>query len=138
MRRVACAGQGAQPRPRADELKAVWHACGQLNEPWPGLFRLLIASGRRRGEMAGMKWEHLDIDKGWWTIPPELARNGRPHALPLAPLMDIIGKRRVAAGEPTAGYVFAHARSRGRAPVWVLRRQGTAREAVGRDRVARA
>lgn len=98
------------------ELRAVWNTCGQLNEPWPGLLRLLIASGRRRGEVAGMKWEHLDIDKVWSTIPPELARNGRPHNLPVAPLMDIIGKRRAAAGEPTASYVFAHTRSRGRAP----------------------
>jgi integrase len=69
------------------ELKAVWRTCGQLNEPWPGLFRLLIANGRRRGEVTGMKWDHLDIDRGWWTIPPELARNGRPHTLPLAPLI---------------------------------------------------
>ena len=32
-----------------------------------------------------MRWQDIDFDKGWWTIPAELNKSGRTHRVPLAP-----------------------------------------------------
>ncbi|MEO7192067.1 MAG: hypothetical protein ABI051_13520 [Vicinamibacterales bacterium] len=30
-----------------------------------------------------MRWQDLDLKAGWWTIPREHSKNGRPHRVPL-------------------------------------------------------
>jgi integrase len=32
-----------------------------------------------------MRWRDVDLDTGWWTIPGEVAKNGRAHRVPLVP-----------------------------------------------------
>ena len=42
-----------------------------------------------------MRWEHLDLAGGWWTIPGELAKNGRSHRVPLSrPVLAILDEAR--------------------------------------------
>ena len=42
---------------------------------------------QRRGELAGMKTEELDLEAGLWLIPTERTKGGRkPHLVPLPPL----------------------------------------------------
>jgi integrase len=43
--------------------------------------RLLIA--QRGGEVVKMRWQDVDLETGWWTIPGECAKNGRAHRVPL-------------------------------------------------------
>lgn len=43
--------------------------------------RLLTA--QRGGEVARMRWVDLDMGTGWWTIPGQHTKNGRPHRVPL-------------------------------------------------------
>jgi integrase len=43
--------------------------------------RLLTA--QRGGEVVGMRWGDVDLVQGWWTIPAERSKNGRPHRVPL-------------------------------------------------------
>jgi integrase len=31
-----------------------------------------------------MRWEDIDFGASWWTIPPEMAKNGRPHRVSLS------------------------------------------------------
>jgi integrase len=70
-----------------DELVAVWKATGRVaDRQYAAIVRLLIALGQRRGEVGGMRWSELDLDGGRWVIPPERAKNGRRHELPLPPL----------------------------------------------------
>jgi integrase len=47
--------------------------------------RMLLLTGARRGEVLGMKWEHLDLDAGVWTKPALSVKQRRGHRVPLAP-----------------------------------------------------
>jgi integrase len=84
--------QDAEPRSRVlsdEELAAIWHASG--NDAYGRVIKLLILTGARRGEIGGMRWSELDLDRAIWTIPPQRTKNKKPHALPLmASTLDII------------------------------------------------
>ncbi len=67
------------------ELAALWHAAGTLGHPWAPILRLLILTGQRRGEVAGMRWGELDLEAGLWSLPGARTKNHRPHTLPLPP-----------------------------------------------------
>ena len=87
---------GAVPRPSREaarervltdtELAALWNAAAALGEPWPGIVRLLLLTGQRRGEVAGMRWDELDLEAGLWALPGNRTKNGRPHTVPLPAL----------------------------------------------------
>ena len=65
------------------ELGALYIAAGTAPEPWGVLVRLLILTGQRRGEVAGMRWDELDLTAGTWSLPGERTKNSRPHTVPL-------------------------------------------------------
>lgn len=67
------------------ELLAVWNAAADLPAPFDAFMRLLILTGQRRGEVAGMMWNEMDRDSATWTIPKGRAKNDRAHIVPLAP-----------------------------------------------------
>ena len=69
-----------------EEVKRLWSAWNSLDWPFGPLFKLLLITGQRRSEVAGMKWSDIDFDKNIWTIPRELAKNDRTHDVPLSPL----------------------------------------------------
>ena len=55
------------------ELRAVWQAAGKIGGTFGALVRLLILTGQRRDEVAGMRWSEIDLE-------------GRrcPHEIPLS------------------------------------------------------
>ena len=74
-----------------DEIRALWAACGKgepdgggIGEPFGSFVKLLLLTGQRRSEVAGMRWSELDLDKRLWMIPAERSKNKRAHAVPLA------------------------------------------------------
>jgi integrase len=67
------------------EIGDLWEASASLGDPWGGMFRALLLTGQRRGEIAGMLWDELDLASGLWSMPGERTKNGRPHAVPLVP-----------------------------------------------------
>lgn len=67
------------------ELAAVWNAAGDMAYPFGPFFRLLILTGQRRNEVAGMRWREIDLDKGEWIIPADRAKNGKAHLVHLSP-----------------------------------------------------
>lgn len=84
------------------EIKALWQAtdpttrtaernrAGRLKPhpsmyPWGAYFRLLLLTGQRRGEVAGMKWAAIDLDKATWTLEPDETKAARAQIVPLAP-----------------------------------------------------
>jgi integrase len=67
------------------ELALVWRACEAIDFPFGPMTKLLILTGARRGEVAGMRWSEIDINKAIWTIPSERSKNHRAHAVPLSP-----------------------------------------------------
>jgi integrase len=66
------------------ELRAVWQAVGQM-EAYGVLVRLLILTGQRRGEIAGLTWSEVDLDKQLISLPRERVKNDRAHEIPLSP-----------------------------------------------------
>ena len=45
-----------------DQLRSLWQAAGELSTPWSDYFRMLMLTGQRRSEVAGMSWGELDLD----------------------------------------------------------------------------
>ena len=46
--------------------------------------RMLLLTGQRCGEVLGMRWDEVDLQAGWWTIPAAKAKNGLPHRVPVS------------------------------------------------------
>ena len=74
------------------ELRAFWQATGELAEPWGPFFRVLALTGQRLGEVAGMRWADIDLDRALWTLPARANKSGRLHEVPLSgPAASILG-----------------------------------------------
>jgi integrase len=66
------------------ELALIWRASSAIGFPFGAMTRLLILTGQRRGEVAGMCYSELDMDKAVWTLPGARTKNHRLHAVPLS------------------------------------------------------
>jgi integrase len=66
------------------ELLLVWQAAEMLGGPGGLLIKLLMLTGQRRSEVAGMTWDELDLEQGTWTLPGPRVKNGKTHIVPLA------------------------------------------------------
>jgi integrase len=74
-----------KPRERAlkdNELRTVWQALGDGH--YGTIVKLLILTGQRRDEIAGLRWSEIDFDRGIISLPGARTKNGRPHELPMA------------------------------------------------------
>jgi integrase len=66
------------------ELKAIWK--GVEDNEYGKVIKLLILTGCRREEIGGMRWSEF-ADDGTWALPATRSKNGKPHTLPVTPLM---------------------------------------------------
>jgi integrase len=74
-----------------DEIGDIWRAAGEMAAPYGSLIRLLILTGQRRGEVAGMTWGELSEDLATWTLPGSRTKNGIAHVVPLSgPARDLL------------------------------------------------
>jgi integrase len=86
------------PKPRHrtlsdDEIRWFWKACASVNEPFGAIFKLLLLTGARLNEVAGMNRDEIDADSRMWRLPGSRTKNGKPHIVALSPLArDLIGK----------------------------------------------
>ena len=69
-----------------EELAIVWQASHALRPVHRVFYRLLILTGQRREEVAGLQWSELDRSAALWTLPAERAKNGKLHLVPLSPM----------------------------------------------------
>jgi integrase len=46
---------------------------------------LCILTAARSGEILGMRWSEIDLDKRIWTLPADRMKAGREHRVPLSP-----------------------------------------------------
>ncbi len=68
------------------ELRLIWAAFDAETGLFGPLFQLLLLTGQRRNEVAGMRWEELrelDTDQAIWEIPGQRTKNRRTHLVPL-------------------------------------------------------
>jgi integrase len=93
------------------EIISFWRACDQLGEPFGQALKLLLLTGCRLNEVAGMRRDELSEDGAIWTIPGERTKNHLRHIVPLPPMArDLIKSVKPIAG----GYVFT---TTGKVPV---------------------
>ena len=57
-----------------------------MSYPFGPFVHLLILTAQRRDEVAGMRWDELDLEAAMWTIPKERAKNVKAHQVPLPPM----------------------------------------------------
>jgi integrase len=65
------------------EIRWLWRACDQLGEPFAAIIKLLLLTGQRLNEVAGMRRDELSDDGATWDIPGSRTKNKKPHRVPL-------------------------------------------------------
>jgi integrase len=84
------------------EIRWLWRALD--TEPLYGpLVKLLLLTGQRLNEVAGMQAGELSDDRALWTIPATRVKNHRTHLVPLAPL----AREQLTGTKTTNGFVFS-------------------------------
>lgn len=99
--RMARPGQ-EQARARVlteDELRALWQSFDALAPEMGAYFKLRAITAQRGKEVAAMRWQDVDLEAGWWTIPATVAKNKLAHRVPLSTtaLAILTGLRKVSA-----------------------------------------
>jgi integrase len=66
-----------------EELAAVWQAASTFGYPFGPIVQLLVLTGQRRNEVAGMRRSNLDLAGRLWSLPASQTKSGRAHVVPL-------------------------------------------------------
>ena len=64
-----------------DELRLVWHRAEEVGYPYGTIIKLLILTGQRRGEIAGLRRSWIRDDA--ITFPVGFCKNKREHRIPI-------------------------------------------------------
>ena len=67
------------------EIREMWRALEPEDAVVRGLFKLRLLTAQRGDEVHRLRWQDLDLNSNWWTIPAEFSKNGLPHRVPLSP-----------------------------------------------------
>lgn len=98
-----------------NELIQVYQTAETLHPIWAAFFKMLVLTGQRRSEVAGIKWEELDRATATWTIPASRAKNAKAHLVPLASsAVWLLDAQAGGAEWPQRGYILT---TTGRTPV---------------------
>jgi integrase len=98
---------------RESEVIAFWRAADTEDEPFGQLLKLLLLTGCRLNEVAGMTRRELSEDGATWEIPGNRTKNKQAHIVPLSPLArDILATVRPIAGQTSLVFTTT-----GRTPV---------------------
>jgi len=97
-----------QDRVLADEeLRTLWAGLDAHPGRAADAVRLRLLLGQRGDETIGMEWSEVDLSTGTWEMPGSRTKNGRPHAVPLAPTALALLKRRRADSPDADVHVFS-------------------------------
>ena len=79
-----------KPRDRVlsiKEIQMIYKACDQLDPFASSFVKVLILTGQRRGEIAGLRLQEIENDL--ITIPEERSKNGKVIITPITKSLDI-------------------------------------------------
>lgn len=94
------------------EIRRLWLASQAEGLQVEALLKLELITAQRGGEIRTMRWEHLDLETLWWTLPSADTKNGLAHRVPLsAPAVDLL--RRLQAAPERSPWVFPSERMEG-------------------------
>jgi integrase len=66
-----------------DEIRIFWQATGSSSSAFRDTLRLILLTGQRPGECAGITAEEVDLKSSLWAIPASRTKNKLPHTIPL-------------------------------------------------------
>jgi integrase len=66
-----------------EELQSFWQATEGVAPAFRDTLRLILLTGQRPGECAGIRAEEVDLAAGQWTIPAGRTKNKIEHTVPL-------------------------------------------------------
>lgn len=69
-----------------DELHIIWRSLDELGTIYGPLYKLMIATGQRKGEITGIHLKEMDREKSLWEIPSDRTKNKLPHIVPMSDL----------------------------------------------------
>lgn len=78
-----------KPRERVlsiEEIKTVWDAAAEMGYPFGPIVQLLILTGQRRSEIAGIKRPWVNPECEYFEVPASKYKTGIPHVVPLTEL----------------------------------------------------
>ncbi len=83
----AALSKPAPERPRdlilsIEEVRSIWAATQEMGDLWGPLFRLLIITAQRRGDITALRWS--EVGEGRLEISAERTKNGKAHIVPLS------------------------------------------------------
>src|SRR5215211_1776949 len=67
-----------------EELVKVLMAARKMGGPYARIVELLALTGQRREEVAGMRWDELDLARCIWTLPKSRTKNAKEHVVNLS------------------------------------------------------
>lgn len=92
-----------------DEVATFWReidGVSNLSPPVKIALKLALVTGQRRGEVAHMSQQELNLYEKIWSLPKERTKNKRPHDVPLSDLaIDLIREAIPHAGN--SDYIFS-------------------------------
>ena len=93
------------------ELKLVWRAAPKLGYPFGSIVQLLVLTGQRLNEIAGLRRTEIDLNKAAVRFPADRVKNATIHEIPLSlPALEVL--RSVPRIETAGGFVFASAKGK--------------------------
>ena len=76
-----------------EETVAVWRAMAAAAYPFGDYLQVLLLTGQRRTEVAGMRWDEIDMATVDWAIPGNRTKSKREHVVPLSSqVMEILDR----------------------------------------------
>jgi|AntRauTorcE11898_2_1112593.scaffolds.fasta_scaffold02620_1 integrase len=104
------------------EIQILWEWFEKMEQPTQQVFKMLLITGQRKTETMKMKWD--DIRGDVWTIPAALAKNKKPHDVPLSDMaLQIIEQMRPTTGE--TDYIFCSPQKDNAPLAWLTRARRT-------------
>ncbi len=87
------------------EIRSLWAVCTDLGYVFGDITKLLLLTGQRLSEVAGMQWSEIDLVKQQWIIPASRAKTDTAHIVHLSePAREILASVSRTSGHD---YVFS-------------------------------
>jgi integrase len=93
-----------------DELERLIAALAEYpDQQAANMFRLLLLTGARSGEVRAARWEDFDLTTGVWTKPGSTTKQKTLHRVPLsAPARQLLSEILEARGDDGSPYIFPY------------------------------
>jgi integrase len=72
------------PVKRGKLTRVPFHVSRLMGDDYGVIVKLLMLTGQRANEIAGLRWSEVDLQRGLISLPGERTKNGKPHDIAIA------------------------------------------------------